>query len=101
MAVDEEHPWGLTDEEIGSLDRWIRRHTTARFGPVRHVQPLRVFELAFEGIAESDRHRGGVAMRFPRIARERTDKAARDADTLERLRALLPSETDTQGRLFE
>ncbi len=92
---------GLTDEEIGSLDRWIRRHTTARFGPVRHVQPLRVFELAFEGIAESDRHRGGVAMRFPRIARERTDKAARDADTLERLRALLPSETDTQGRLFE
>jgi len=80
---------GLTDEELDRLDRWIRQHTLARFGPVRQVEPLHVFELHFEGIAESTRHKSGVAVRFPRIARWRTDKKPRDADTLQSLRALL------------
>jgi DNA ligase-1 len=82
---------GLTDEELDRLDRWIRQHTVARFGPVRQVEPVHVFELHFEGIAESTRHRSGVAVRFPRIARWRTDKKPQDADTLGTLRALLRS----------
>jgi DNA ligase 1 len=80
---------GLTDEEIDRLDRWIRQHTLERFGPVRAVEPVHVFELHFEGIAESARHRSGVAVRFPRIARWRTDKKPEDADTLQTLRSLL------------
>jgi DNA ligase-1 len=80
---------GLTDDEIDRLDRWIRQHTLERFGPVRAVEPVHVFELHFEGIAESARHRGGIAVRFPRIARWRTDKKPEDADTIESLRALL------------
>ena len=84
---------GLTDEELDVLDRWIRQHTVARFGPVRQVEPVHVFELHFEGIAGSSRHKSGVAVRFPRIARWRTDKKPADADTLEALRFLLrPSE---------
>jgi ATP-dependent DNA ligase len=82
---------GLTDEEIDQLDRWIRQNTLERFGPVRAVTPLHVFELHFEGIAESARHKSGIAVRFPRIARWRTDKKPQDADTLETLRALLRS----------
>jgi len=80
---------GLTNVEIGELDGWIRKHSTSRFGPVRTVEPLRVFEIAFEAIALSSRHKGGVAMRFPRILRERTDKAPQDADTLSRLKTLV------------
>lgn len=80
---------GLTDEEIDQLDRWIRAHTLERFGPVRHVEPMHVFELHFEGIAESSRHRSGVAVRFPRIARWRTDKKPADADGLDALRAMI------------
>jgi len=80
---------GLTDEEIDRLDRWIRQHTLERFGPVRAVEPIHVFELHFEGIAESTRHRSGVAVRFPRIARWRTDKKPQDADTLQTLRSLI------------
>jgi DNA ligase-1 len=80
---------GLSDGEIDTLDRWIRQHTIERFGPVRAVEPVHVFELAFEGIAPSTRHRAGIALRFPRIARWRTDKAAREADTLERVKELL------------
>jgi DNA ligase-1 len=80
---------GLTDEEIDELDRWIRRHTTERFGPVSAVEPVHVFELGFERIAASSRHRSGVAVRFPRILRWRRDKRAADADTLETLRAFL------------
>ena len=80
---------GLTDAEIRVLDNWIRRHTLEKFGPVRHVEPVQVFELAFEGIQESSRHKSGVAVRFPRIARWRTDKTAAEADTIETLRALL------------
>ncbi|MFK8052090.1 MAG: ATP-dependent DNA ligase [Woeseiaceae bacterium] len=80
---------GLTNEEITTLDKWIRRHTRERFGPVRSVEPVHVFELAFEAIAHSPRHKSGVALRFPRIRRWRTDLAAADADTLETLEDLL------------
>jgi DNA ligase 1 len=80
---------GLSDAEIADLDRWIRRHTIERFGPVRHVEPVHVFELGFEGISRSPRHRSGVAVRFPRILRWRTDKAPQDADTLEKVEALI------------
>jgi DNA ligase-1 len=80
---------GLTDDEIDQLDRWIRQHTLERFGPVRAVEPAHVFELHFEGIAESTRHRSGVAVRFPRIARWRTDKKPADADTLQALRGMI------------
>jgi DNA ligase-1 len=79
---------GLTNEEIAELDRWIRRHTVERFGPVRHVEPVHVFELGFEAIARSPRHRSGVAVRFPRMLRWRQDKPAAEADTLETLKNL-------------
>ena len=80
---------GLSDQEILELDGWIRRHTIEKYGPTRAVEPVRVFELAFEGIAPSSRHRSGVAVRFPRILRWRTDKPAAEADTLDALKALL------------
>jgi DNA ligase-1 len=80
---------GLSNEEIGELDSWIRRHTTERFGPVRHVELVQVFELGFEGIARSSRHKSGVAVRFPRMLRWRKDKKADEADTLDTVRALL------------
>jgi DNA ligase-1 len=80
---------GLTDEEIRAVDRFIRNNTLERFGPVRAVRPELVFEIAFEDIRRSARHRSGVAVRFPRIARRRNDKAAADADTLETVQALL------------
>ena len=80
---------GLSNEEIAELDRWIRRHTRERFGPVRHVEPVHVFELGFEALAESSRHRSGIAVRFPRMLRWRKDKPASEADTLETLRAML------------
>jgi DNA ligase-1 len=81
---------GLSNEEIAELDRWIRRHTVERFGPVRHVEPVQVFEIGFEAIARSARHRSGVAVRFPRMLRWRRDKPAGEADSLEGLRRLLP-----------
>jgi len=84
---------GLTDAEIRMLDAWIRRHTVERFGPVRQVEPVQVFELAFEGIQRSPRHKSGVAVRFPRIARWRTDKSAAEADTMDTLRAMLEEAT--------
>jgi DNA ligase-1 len=80
---------GLTDSEIARVDRWIRQNTLERFGPVRSVRPQLVFEIAFEGIAASTRHKSGVAVRFPRIARWREDKAAAEANTLQDLRELL------------
>lgn len=82
---------GLSDEEIRELDAWVRRHTRERFGPVRAVEPTQVFELAFEGIAASSRHRSGVAVRFPRILRWRKDKPAPEADRLETLKSLIAS----------
>lgn len=80
---------GLSDEEIRELDQWIRAHTVEKFGPVRKVAPERVFELAFEGIAASTRHRSGIALRFPRILRGRPDKRATEADSIERLQEIL------------
>ena len=80
---------GLDNGEIRELDRWIRAHTTERFGPVRAVEPLQVFELAFEGIQPSKRHKCGFAVRFPRISRWRTDKPASEADSLASARALM------------
>lgn len=80
---------GLTDKEILELDNWIKRNTIEKFGPVRSVKPYHVFEIAFEGIAESTRHKSGVALRFPRILRWRKDKHADDADTLEELKTLI------------
>ena len=80
---------GLTNEELGEVDRWIRRHTVERFGTVRHVEPVQVFELGFEAIARSARHRSGIAVRFPRMLRWRKDKPASEADTLDTLNALL------------
>jgi DNA ligase 1 len=80
---------GLTNEEVLEIDRWIRRHTLERFGPVRHVEPVHVFELGFEGIARSSRHRSGVAVRFPRMLRWRKDKPASEADTLDTLKAMI------------
>lgn len=82
---------GLTDEEIRTLDTWIRRNTIEKFGPVRHVEPVQVFELHFEGIQKSPRHKSGVAVRFPRIARWRTDKPVSEIDTVETLRMLMES----------
>jgi DNA ligase-1 len=79
---------GLTESEIREVDAFIKRNTKERFGPVRTVEPELVFEIAFEGIQESKRHRSGVAVRFPRILRWRRDKSAKDADTLEALRNL-------------
>jgi DNA ligase-1 len=81
---------GLSDEEIDEVDRWVRRHTTSRFGPVSAVEPVHVFELGFERIAPSTRHKSGIAVRFPRILRWRRDKTPREADTLATLERLLP-----------
>jgi ATP-dependent DNA ligase len=80
---------GLSNAEIETLDTWIRRHTVERHGPVRAVEPVQVFELGFEAIAPSSRHKSGIAVRFPRMLRWRTDKPAREADTLDGLRRLL------------
>jgi DNA ligase-1 len=80
---------GLTDEEIHKVDAFVRRNTVEKFGPVRSVKPELVFELAFEGIQKSPRHRSGIAVRFPRMARWRLDKKPEDADSLETIRALL------------
>ena len=80
---------GLTDEEIRQVDAFVRHNTVDRFGPVRVVKPELVFELAFEGIQRSTRHKSGIAVRFPRMARWRTDKKPADADTLETIRLLL------------
>ena len=88
---------GLDDQEIAKLDNWIRRNTAEKFGPVRSVKIEHVFELAFEGIALSTRHKSGVAVRFPRILRWRHDKKPADADTLENLKKMITSgETGVQ-----
>ncbi len=89
---------GLTDAEIRELDRWIRAHTREKFGPVRSVEPTLVFELAYEGIALSSRHKSGVAVRFPRILRWRRDKPAAEADSLATLREVLASTARSAAR---
>ncbi|MEL8054934.1 MAG: cisplatin damage response ATP-dependent DNA ligase [Pseudomonadota bacterium] len=87
--------FGFTDEELKQLDKFIRNNTTERFGPVRSVTATKekglVFEVAFEGLQRSPRHKSGIAMRFPRINRIRWDKPTSEADRLENLEALLPS----------
>jgi DNA ligase-1 len=80
---------GLSNAEIEEMDKWIRRHTIERHGPVRAVEPVQVFELGFEAIAPSTRHKSGVAVRFPRMLRRRADKPAAEADTLDALRKLM------------
>jgi ATP-dependent DNA ligase len=93
--------FGFTDEELLQIDRFVRRNTTEKFGPVRHVvhepdQGL-VLEVAFEGLARSTRHKSGVAMRFPRINRLRWDKPPREADRLETLERMLKSEATIEA----
>lgn len=80
---------GLTDKEINEVDRFVKRNTIDRFGPVRSVKPELVFEIAFEGINRSSRHKSGVALRFPRMKRWRKDKPKEEANTLEELHQLL------------
>lgn len=80
---------GLSDKEITELDSWIKRNTRERFGPVRSVTAEQVFEIAFEGIQSSTRHKSGLALRFPRIKRWRKDKPKEEANTLQDLQALL------------
>lgn len=80
---------GLTDKEFRQITAWVRRNTIERFGPVRSVKPEHVFELAFEGIQRSTRHKSGVALRFPRMLRWRHDKKIEEANTLEELHQLL------------
>ncbi|HET7698848.1 MAG TPA: ATP-dependent DNA ligase [Vicinamibacterales bacterium] len=80
---------GLSNAEIEEMDKWIRRHTLERHGPVRAVEPSQVFELGFEAIAPSTRHKSGLAVRFPRMLRRRPDKPAAEADTLDILRKLM------------
>ena len=80
---------GITDEEMKLLDRFVRQHTTARFGPVREVEKSLVLEVAFDSLHASTRHKSGIAMRFPRIHRIRTDKPAVEADSIATLRLML------------
>jgi DNA ligase-1 len=80
---------GLTDQEISKVDNFVKRNTIEKFGPVRTVKPELVFEIGFEGINRSTRHKSGVALRFPRILRWRLDKPKEEADTLDTLKALL------------
>jgi len=80
---------GLTDQEIGQVDYFIKNNTIEKFGPVRTVTPKLVFEIGFEGINESSRHKSGIAVRFPRILRWRKDKTVNEADSLETLKKIL------------
>ncbi|MEZ5648969.1 MAG: ATP-dependent DNA ligase [Burkholderiaceae bacterium] len=82
---------GLTDAEIRQVDAIVRRHVRERFGPVRQVEPTLVFEIGFEGIARSGRHKSGIAVRFPRMLRWRRDKPVAEADTMAELEKLLPA----------
>nr|MBF0682434.1 ATP-dependent DNA ligase [Pseudomonas sp.] len=82
---------GLTDEEIRRVDAIVRKTTLEKFGPVRSLRPTLVFELGFEGISHSPRHKSGVAVRFPRMLRWRHDKPVQEADSLDTLKMLLPS----------
>ena len=85
---------GFTDDELRALDKWVRAHTTNRFGPVREVEKSLVVELAFDSAHDSPRHKSGVALRFPRINRIRWDKPAAEADTLDTIRSLFDRVSD-------
>jgi DNA ligase 1 len=80
--------FGFTDDELKWLDRWVRNHTIERFGPVREVEKRLVLEVAFDSVHSSTRHKSGLAMRFPRISRIRTDKPAEEADRIETLKSM-------------
>jgi DNA ligase-1 len=80
---------GLTDREIAQVDAVIRKTTVEKFGPVRSVTPAMVFEIGFEGITRSSRHKSGIAVRFPRMLRMRHDKKIDEADTLDTLKAMI------------
>ncbi len=80
---------GLTDAEFNEITRWVQKNTLERFGPVRRVPPELVFEIGFEGIQESPRHKSGIALRFPRMLRWRRDKPVDEIDTLDGLREML------------
>jgi DNA ligase-1 len=80
---------GLTDKEFAQIDAFVKRNSIEKFGPVRTVKPELVFEIAFEGIAASNRHKSGVALRFPRMSRWRQDKKADEINTLDDLKELL------------
>ncbi len=84
---------GLTDAEFRRIDAWIKKNTLERFGPVRQVLPYHVFEIAFEGIAHSKRHKSGIATRFPRMLRWREDKPIEEANTLDDLKQMIPKTT--------
>ncbi len=83
---------GLTNEEIERADAIIKKSIIAKHGPIRHVEPSLVFEIAFEGVQRSNRHKAGMALRFPRMSRWRTDLSIREADTIDALESLLPAE---------
>ena len=96
FAVRKEKNWhiykaysGLTDKEFAQVDAFVKRNSIEKFGPVRTVKPELVFEIAFEGIAASSRHKSGVALRFPRISRWRRDKKPDEINTLEDLQLML------------
>jgi DNA ligase-1 len=80
---------GLTDKEFMEVDAFVKNNALEKFGPVRTVKPELVFEIAFEGIAASSRHKSGVALRFPRINRWRKDKPASEINTIEDLKKML------------
>ena len=80
---------GLTDKEISEITRFVNKNAIEKFGPVRTVKPELVFEIAFEGIAFSNRHKSGVALRFPRISRWRKDKPVDEIDTIEDVKKLI------------
>jgi DNA ligase-1 len=91
---------GLTDAEINKVDYFVKRNTLEKFGPVRTVKPELVFEIGFEGINKSSRHKSGVALRFPRILRWRHDKPKEEADSIETLKALLENPSNlTEGEI--
>ena len=81
---------GLTDAEFRKVEHFIKNHTLERFGPVRSVTPALVFEIAFEGIATSSRHKSGIATRFPRILKWRKDKKIEEANSINDLKAMIP-----------
>ena len=92
---------GMTDAEFRSMTAWVRKNTLERFGPVRTVPPVHVFELAFEGIQRSTRHKSGIALRFPRMLRWRKDKPIAEANTLADLQALLALQEGTPAEVDE